>query len=381
MRAERAEANQGEQGRPQWQLADAGKRRRQGGRSPDSSCAGQAGLERSRTLELVCPNRKKRKVSSRPPSTAGPTAADSGEEDWCTQLEKDSFLFPGKRPSDVEEDGEAERDERGHERRKVCLFSHQSASVQQQPNFHTSLRHMIFTLAKRLLQQPNLKHFVLHCSPLFSASGVSELGSGRSASQKVSKWIKLRRSLGTPACTYTEAVRLIALLLRDVGPGACVSAELLDLVDECVARGGRSFFDAYSGHRKTLPTEPHGFLVTEASQRTFEQCLQEKILAAIRRVEQVQWKLWGQAAECTSSMRGQICCQIIDRLLSSQQMQAAVWEGSRYGTFRVRPICAVCRRMHQRKTAWSLEHVTRSKAQVRVGTLPRHAYYSSCSTM
>ncbi|PHJ25684.1 hypothetical protein CSUI_000451, partial [Cystoisospora suis] len=307
---------------------DVWKGRRGASGGPELFSVRQTELEESRRPMSVSPNRKKRKVHSGSVSTVRGIGVYSGKEESCTQHEEELFRARGNRSNYVEEENEAEEVGRGKGTGKVRVFPHHSPSAQQQPNLPTGLRYMIFTLAKRLLQQPNLKHFVLHCSPLYSSSGPSDSAGGRRVWRDFSEWIKATGTIGAPACTYTEAVRLIALLLRDVGPGACVPAELLGLVEECVARAGRSFFGPHNEQCKRLPLVHVGTSASQKNERTVQESLHEQIHVAIRKVEQVQWKLWRQAAECTSSMRGQICCQIIDRLLSAQQMQAAVWEGS-----------------------------------------------------
>ncbi|KFH17499.1 hypothetical protein TGMAS_230500 [Toxoplasma gondii MAS] len=246
--------------------------------------------------------------------------SSSGQEDGDEELSDESPHCgdsckdePSEKDGDDDVDSQEDSDAEPPAGGGSCPHQYSSPKL---PSFPRTLRRLLHALAKRLLQQPDLRAFTEDLAPLSTLSKDAR----RDATDE-----SPGRNLPTVGCSYIEAVRLVALLLKDVGPGGCVSPQLFELVDECVARAGASCL-------KAIPEKPTPRLRKErAGTPPHEKPLPAaaaKAAAAVRKMENVQWQLWRDTANCTSTMRGQICCQSIDRLLTSQQIQAAVWEGS-----------------------------------------------------
>ncbi|PFH38725.1 hypothetical protein BESB_010670 [Besnoitia besnoiti] len=226
---------------------------------------------------------------------------------------------------EAEEDSEEDDDASDSEQPTRGASGPPQAYATKVPSLPATLRRLLHALAKRLLQQPDLRAFAQELRPLSGASAADTAEPASNASQR-------RSQLPSVGSTYTEAVRLVALLLKEVGPGGCVPPQLLELIDECVARAGPGSVPAAGQPTQPGQVDQQGrardVAQSSDSEETRVSEAAMKAAEAAQKMEDVQWQLWRDIAGCTSNMRGQICCQSIDRLLAKQQIQAAVWEGS-----------------------------------------------------
>ncbi|CBZ53315.1 conserved hypothetical protein [Neospora caninum Liverpool] len=240
------------------------------------------------------------------------SSGEDDEEERCDEAPTCGGFREEDESSDKDDDVEDDPESGSEQPIQGGSFPHQYSSPKL-PSFPRTLRRLLHALAKRLLQQPDRRAFTQELCPLSEIDSASRTRSSREPPYG---------ALPSVGCTYTEAVRLVALLLKDVGPGGCVSPQLYELVDECVARAGgsclQSIPDTPQRRRRGRPQSTEETRSESAAQAA----------EAVRQMENVQWQLWRDTAKCTSTMRGQICCQSIDRLITSRQTQAAVWEGS-----------------------------------------------------